>query len=628
MCRSIALFCFTVLAVGAQTIDATSGPWSATLDGTWRWHVGDDMRWASPSFDDSDWPALRVPGPLPEVEPERKPYWIRLHLETGAISDPGLLLGDIGYAYEVYWDGRRIGQFGDLSHGTWFVPGAQIFPIPAHLATSGAHAVAVRIGQIGGAGGRTHAWRGDSRVGDLAALRDAHSTQMHARLQPWLLDLLINFGFLLAGLYFFWLPPSISQAAAFRWLGVILLSHGLYVMCLFYSIWGPVPIPGGVLVAFVYPFGWAAFIGVIEFSYALFRRRVPMPIRCLECLIATLAAPWPIPYSAWFARDVLILIPPAVAVALASSEFRRRTADAGFTLVLIAIFGATTLYNSLADLSAFYHVWLLKTQINIAGSWLLSWDLIFLLWVPGITIQIHRSNLRFRDERERLHGEMEAARHVQEFLLPSRLVQAPGFEIDVSYQPANEVGGDFFELFPASSDSLLVVVGDVSGKGMKAALLVSLIVGALQNRKSARPATVLAELNAALLGRSEGGFTTCSCALFTPEGSLTIANAGHLAPYRNGEEVAVPPGLPLGINADANWTEHRIELEPGDRVLWMSDGVIEARNGKGDLLGFQRAQELATRSASEIARAARQFGQEDDITVVSVTHQPVPVYAA
>ena len=204
MWRGLALLCFAVLAAAAQTIDATSGPWSATLDGTWRRHPGDDMQWATPSFDDSAWSLLRVPGPLPQDDkPDRKPYWIRLQLETGAISDPGLLLDAIAHAYDVYWDGQLIGRFGDLSHGTWFVPGAQIFPIPAHLATSGAHAVAVRIGQIGGAGGRTHAWRGDSRVGDLAAPRDAHSTQMHARLQPWLLDLLINFGFLLAGLYFF-----------------------------------------------------------------------------------------------------------------------------------------------------------------------------------------------------------------------------------------------------------------------------------------------------------------------------------------------------------------------------------------------------------------------------------------
>src|SRR5438270_9860780 len=114
--RAVALLCLSVIGAAGQTaIDAQSGPWTASLDGTWRWHLGDDLRWASADFNDSDWSELRVPGPLPEDEPERKPYWIRLHLETGAISDPGLLLGPIAYVYEVYWDGRRIGQFGDLA---------------------------------------------------------------------------------------------------------------------------------------------------------------------------------------------------------------------------------------------------------------------------------------------------------------------------------------------------------------------------------------------------------------------------------------------------------------------------------------------------------------------------------
>jgi serine phosphatase RsbU (regulator of sigma subunit) len=72
----------------------------------------------------------------------------------------------------------------------------------------------------------------------------------------------------------------------------------------------------------------------------------------------------------------------------------------------------------------------------------------------------------------------------------------------------------------------------------------------------------------------------------------------------------------------------QIDLDPNDRILWISDGVVEARNGKRDLLGFERVQELATRSASEIARAAQQFGQDDDITVLSITRQPMPAYVA
>jgi sigma-B regulation protein RsbU (phosphoserine phosphatase) len=616
--RGVALFCFTALCAGAQTIiNAESGPWTAALDGAWRWHAGEDMRWASVAFNDAGWSPLRVPGPLP---PNRR-YWVRVHFQIGPTSDPGLLLGPIAWAYDVYWDGERIGSFGDLSRLRWFVPRWQTYHLPPNLAMPGSHVVAIRIAQIGPGIGlptrQTQLYAGDNRVGDLAALYEAASAQMRGDFQPWLLNLLIDFGFLLAGFYFLLLAPSVSKGAAFRWFGIVLLGRAIVVMCQFYLNYGL--FWAGV---------WVSCLGTIEFSYAFFRRPVPLAVRCVAWLLAALVTPVPFPYSAITARLAVLLIPAIITIAVAAAEFRKHTLDAGLTLVLFAVFGATALYNVVAVEIQVTHGIVAPIAINIAGFWVWSWDAMYLVWVPAMAMQIHKTNLRFRDERERLRGEMEAARQAQELLLPSQSIQVPGFEIDASYHPATEVGGDFFQLFPAVNDSLLVVVGDVSGKGMKAALLVSLIAGALRNRKSDEPSYVLTELNAVLLGSSEGGFTTCCCALFAAEGAVTIANAGHLAPYRNGEEIPISPALPLGIDADAHWVGTHIELEPCDRLLWVSDGVVEARNGKRDLLGFGRAQELATRSAAEIAQAAQQFGQEDDITVVSITRQPVPVHVA
>jgi hypothetical protein len=229
-------------------------------------------------------------------------------------------------------------------------------------------------------------------------------------------------------------------------------------------------------------------------------------------------------------------------------------------------------------------------------------------------------------EQAKLAGEFAAAQQLQKLLVPPPSMTVGQYQIESAYLPSEQVGGDFFQLIPNADGSLLIILGDVSGKGLKAAMVVSLVVGALQNRRSDQPASVLKELNHVLLRSSEGGFTTCCCARFDADGVLTIANAGHLAPYRNGAEVATSPGLPLGVDSGAQWTQIVIELDAGDRVLWVSDGVIEARNGKRDLLGFERVQELAGKSADEIARAAQQFGQEDDITVASVTRQPVAVY--
>jgi len=626
--RGVVVFCFTALCAGAQTIINTeSGPWTAALDGRWRWHAGEDMQWASAAFNDAGWSPLRVPGPLP---PNRH-YWVRLHFQIGRTSDPGLLLGPIAWAYDVFWDGERIGSFGDPSRLRWFVPRWQTYHLPTNLAMPGSHVVAIRVAQIGPGVAlptrQSRVYAGDNRVGDLAALYEAASARVRADFQPRLLNLLVDFGFFLAGIYFLLLPPSVSQGAAFRWFGIVLLGRAIVVMCEFYLNYGPLNLPGNSIVGLLWVGVWVSCLGTIEFSYAFFRRPVPFAVRCVAWLLATLAAPVPFPYSAITARLAVLLIPAVVTIAVAAVEVRKRTLDAGLTLVLFAVLGATALYNAVAIGIQVTHGISAPIAIDIGGFWLWSWDAMYLVWVPAMAMQIHKTNLRFRDERERLRGEMEAARQVQELLLPSRSIRAPGFEIEARYHPAAEVGGDFFQLFPAVSDSLLVVVGDVSGKGMKAGLLVSLIVGALRNRKSDEPRCVLTELNAVLLGSSEGGFTTCCCALFSAE-TVTIANAGHLAPYRNGEEVATPPGLPLGIDADAHWIETNIELQSRDRLLWVSDGVVEARNGKRDLLGFQRAQELATRSAAEIAQAAQQFGQEDDITVVSITRKSVQVHVA
>jgi serine phosphatase RsbU (regulator of sigma subunit) len=158
-----------------------------------------------------------------------------------------------------------------------------------------------------------------------------------------------------------------------------------------------------------------------------------------------------------------------------------------------------------------------------------------------------------------------------------------------------------------------VLVGDVSGKGLKAAMTVAAIVGALRHRRSHTPADVLAELNGILLGAS--GFVTCCCVLVEPD-QVRIATAGHPAPYLDGVEFAGPGGLPLGLTADATYTESSAN-RPSILTL-VSDGVVEAENPQRELFGFARTREISGQTAQEIAEAAKAWGQTDDITVVTV----------
>jgi len=102
-----------------------------------------------------------------------------------------------------------------------------------------------------------------------------------------------------------------------------------------------------------------------------------------------------------------------------------------------------------------------------------------------------------------------------------------------------------------------------------------------------------------------------------------MANAGHLSPYLRGEEIPVNPGLPLGIAAGIQYSETHFQLEPGDMLTLMSDGVVEAMNSDGELYGFERTRTISTQSAGTIATAAQAFGQEDDITVLTLTRRRV-----
>jgi hypothetical protein len=231
----------------------------------------------------------------------------------------------------------------------------------------------------------------------------------------------------------------------------------------------------------------------------------------------------------------------------------------------------------------------------------------------------------FRD-RERAAGELAAARSVQELLIPREKIATPGFEVDSVYSPANEVGGDFFHLESAGLDGMLVVIGDVAGKGLKAAMNVSLLMGALRRTHERSPAKILESLNGVLTGTES--FTTCQAIWLGSDGEMVIANAGHLPPYLNSQEIDLPGALPLGVLPQATYEEERFYLHPDDRILLLSDGVVEARKPSGELFGFDRVRYLSNQSAFYLADAAKAFGQEDDITVLTIRREAKVMAAA
>jgi serine phosphatase RsbU (regulator of sigma subunit) len=232
--------------------------------------------------------------------------------------------------------------------------------------------------------------------------------------------------------------------------------------------------------------------------------------------------------------------------------------------------------------------------------------------------------------RDELRVEFDSAREMQQ-LLVSPAADLPGFHMRSAYLPALHVGGDFFHVAQQQDGSVLVVVGDVSGKGLRAAMTVSAIMGALRTlpeNPALSPAGLLSQLNRGLSGRLAGGFVTACAARIFPDGRLLLANAGHLVPYASGIELPADSGLPLGIIPDAAYSNTIFELAPDTCITFLSDGVIEARNKNGELFGFDRTAAISMQSADEIAKTAELFGQEDDITVLTLTFAPVEVLHA
>lgn len=217
--------------------------------------------------------------------------------------------------------------------------------------------------------------------------------------------------------------------------------------------------------------------------------------------------------------------------------------------------------------------------------------------------------------------EIEQARQVQQVLIPEALPSVPGFALESEYRPAQQVGGDFFQILGGDDGSVLAVIGDVSGKGLKAAMLVSLIVGAIRNQMETNsdPLSMLESLNRRLIGRGNAQ-ATCLVLRIASDGEVTLANAGHLPPYLNGKEMVMEGALPLGVTARAEFSVMQFPLQPGDRLTLLTDGIVEAQSETRELFGFARTHELVQqdRPAAEIAAAAQSFGQNDDITVLRV----------
>jgi hypothetical protein len=251
------------------------------------------------------------------------------------------------------------------------------------------------------------------------------------------------------------------------------------------------------------------------------------------------------------------------------------------------------------------------------------WQVRDFILVVTLTLLLLRRLLRSLERQRLMALDVKQAQEVQQVILPEARLVLSGFVIESEYRPAREVGGDFFQIIPNGVDgSLLIVAGDVTGKGLKAGMLVALLVGAIRTAADVctNPDLILRALNKRLLGRSDAQ-ATCLALTIARDGEVVLANAGHVPPYRNNEAIAMEGALPLGMVDGAEPSVMRFQLVEGDTLVLMSDGVIEATDANRRLFGFERVATLlkTAGTAAEVASAAQEFGQEDDISVIYLT---------
>jgi serine phosphatase RsbU (regulator of sigma subunit)/predicted ester cyclase len=245
-------------------------------------------------------------------------------------------------------------------------------------------------------------------------------------------------------------------------------------------------------------------------------------------------------------------------------------------------------------------------------------------------------------ERERVEQELQVARSIQQASLPEEVPTLEGWQIAPFYRPARQVGGDFYDFYPLSEGRLGLVVGDATGKGVPAALVMSTTLGMLravsQALDSSAPGELLEQVNEALVPSIPTNmFVTCFYAILEPKsGSLTYANAGHDLPYlhRNGEaEELRARGMPLGLMPKMGYEEKQTVLKAGEATLFYSDGLVEAHNPKGEMFGFARLQALVSEHGEEesleealleelYSFVGEGWVQEDDITLLTLRRSP------
>ena len=615
------------------------------LDGPWRFQKGDDPLWSEPNFDDSKWPTVSLSQPLANqgIDSYSGYAWYRMRIQPQQLGAFGNLSSN--EPLQLLVTGNSIGQLSvfvnsiETGHSSGMAndPPSD-YQSPPFIATlsapdaTGARLIAIRTW----AGSDTTIRRGLLTKAELGTHVDIADRLAMAIGRQWneqvVSALVVTFLFLCVAALGAALYIAQRHHAEYLWLALLCLTVAAGGSA--DAAFGAALMPLTVYSIFTHFSGRIFMAVTLEFVLHFTASPARKLVRIVQ--IAVLLMPFVSYMHLDKAYDTLSVAGEVVFCALVCvllfQAWRRGSKEAGVMLLPFFLAATADSANTVLDYAASIH-WLPEQfadhrfhfgPIEYGAS-----TVSYTIFLASLVAVILYRFIHVSQEEQRSNAEISAARSVQALLIPTQLPSTRNFMLESAYLPVNGVGGDFFQVLPLKDDSLLIVVGDVSGKGLQAAMNSSTLVGALRNELSHDPATVLDHLNHVLIGAvpSPGAvpeldaapcFATCLCARIYPDGKMTIANAGHLSPYRDGRELEIPPSLPLGVIAGNQYEQTHFQLKRGDRLVFLSDGVVEATNTEGELFGFERTQQVSHEPARYIAQTAKHFGQTDDITVVSL----------
>jgi hypothetical protein len=614
------------------------------VDGNWRFHTGDDLAWAQPGIDDSNWEQLR--GDTTWGAQSHPAYvgfaWYRKRIDIESTGAPlTLLMPPVDDTYELYWNGKKIGGSGKVPpHAHWDAfPHASTFTLPS---ASGVLAVRVWMPTLASTDPVTvGGFEAAPRIGDAAYLELQKKAAPMAGERAGLPTLISSCLMMVSGFISLLLFLRERTRSLYFWLAIYLTTIGATVLRRIVTP-GDISSINDQIYLQLFDFAattslWAVLLSLFGMDREKSWRRWTLGLAGVYLAaslvdISTLFF-WAYGWKAVVWTDALSTavysIVPLYIVAILVGGLRRRPQIELWPLAFIL---------------AFAGLWVFTLEILGQGVQITHWDhayasmlsvgfslgeykfgmraILETLSFVALVYTVAREQYLERQRQARMEMEVRSAREVQQVLVPETVPPVPGFAIDSVYKPAAELGGDFFQVIALPDTSTLIVIGDVSGKGLKAAMTVSLIVGSLRTLAdyTQQPAEILQGLNRRLFGRVEDGFATCVVLRLETNGEATMANAGHLAPFRDGEELPLRGSLPLGLSADAAYEDLVFRLQEAETLTLYTDGIVEARNAARALFGFERVQRLAQdkKSAEQIVEAACAFGQEDDITVLSI----------